>query len=723
MLLAILEYGLCLASGIAVERRIPLTGAFKRVSLILACSTAQIMLAVQVLSLVRAIASGWFLVFNLAVSTAVIFAVRRLPKSPYQLPWGEVLSRVRAGLSRLKRDPALLAFTGLASAYLVSACLIGWAMVPFGDPYHQEMPLFWIQNRSALPFAVQDPRIVSLSFLTEAVSLPGYLYAHSPSMAPLLTFIGAGLCVWAVFCLARRVGGSLSASLCSALLVLGCSVFGLVPVEAQAAGFFSAAWVGASVICLLDSRMECGSRVLRDNNLLLSVFFFVMACGAKNTTALLAPIYAAALLWALSCLPATPVLGTAGPRRGLRVLFLAPRRCLQGLSLRMVSSFAVVAVAGLLFSGMAWNYINNLVWFGNSSGPTFLRQTVSRDYHPRSVWTRVCRGAVEIAYDTLWIPKSAAARYADLSQTTVMALGGEGKLPEDEGFYTFTPQGITPKKGLGLLGVFFVLPALPVALARVLRTRASSVVCVPHMRHNVLWLLAFSVGFFVLGHSILRWQSIGLLRLLLPLVVLAAPLTALLLEKTWAKHLAFALFTLSAMDFSIHSLTLLQHRRMGDGQAFNWIPFRQQSAPKMVTCAFEGLPKQDLPLWYDYSSYEISRAFLSHIKQPCRIGAIGDYNTDFNVLFGADYKNLVFPMCDSRAPERIFSPPSDMDYFVAFGMFDRAVSWAGAHGFHQIAQITEQGKSVMLGFERSRIPPGGATSKMFAPTVQKGAGY
>lgn len=68
------------------------------------------------------------------------------------------------------------------------------------------------QNPSVLPFVVENPRIVSTSFLSEGLSLPGYLYLRSPATIAVVTLVAALGCVGFVFVMARRLGRSVAAA-------------------------------------------------------------------------------------------------------------------------------------------------------------------------------------------------------------------------------------------------------------------------------------------------------------------------------------------------------------------------------------------------------------------------------------------------------------------------------------------------------------------------------
>ena len=93
---------------------------------------------------------------------------------------------------------------------------------------------------------------------------------------------------------------------------------------------------------------------------------------------------------------------------------------------------AVWGTAGVLCSGVFWNYAWNFKWYGNIGGPPAMRELlVSRDQSIPSVWTRCCRGAVLFLFDVTWLPRSADKTYEAVCQKAVGFLGGQKELTED----------------------------------------------------------------------------------------------------------------------------------------------------------------------------------------------------------------------------------------------------------------------------------------------------
>ncbi len=697
-------YLVCGISGLCVERLLRSNSLLKRIILIFAVAAAQLNLAIQLLSLFQSLTGPRLLLANLILTAMVAGTLGRRKPAPGRAPWKELLMRARTDLLLVLKQPLVALLTIVALAFFFLGCVTGFLMLPLGDTYHFEMPLFWIQHQSLLPFPVHNPRLVALSFLSEALGLPGFLYAKSPVMPAILTFIGGLLTLWIVFSLARRIGAGVSAALCAAMIATGYTRFAMELLAAGADALFAGAFFGASILFLMDARSRAETQAGRNGELMASLFCFVMACGAKNSTILLAPFFASALVLVLfgrAVRQNAEPTQTPAPRFGLAPLLL----CL-----------ALTGFAGLLCSGVAWNYTANKLWFGNSRGPQIINETVSRDFHPRAIWTRLCRGTVLLIYDTVWVPGSACSAYASLCQKTVSLLGGQAELAEDNIYYSFRPTTRTARKGAGLLGLTFFLPGVAWALLRCLRpgqacaTRLDSLAesdphSVPNTRFNLALLVILTLGSFLMCHLVLRWQPIGMLRLMFPFLIVGAPLASLLLEPRWAKVAALVLLLVSAAMF----LTLWfgnVSRRLGwqDHPAARVIARLQNYHRMPVQYKWRDQPPCDFFAEEDYTYREIYERFLAGINQPCHLGIVGFMNAECAWLFGSRFQNRVIPLVDARTFEAINDPPEDLDFVVAVDKFSEIGPWAERHGFKPIFEASSAGNKLLLGFEKVRKP-------------------
>ena len=182
---------------------------------------------------------------------------------------------------------------------------------------------------------------------------------------------------------------------------------------------------------------------------------------------------------------------------------------------------------------------------------------LSGDFGFRAVWTRQCRDVVLMAFDTIWIPKSAQETYAAVCEKAVEALGGQNKIAEDDdGFSNFNAKERKPLKGCGLVGIAFLFPGMVIAMGRCLGIRRFSRNGTGSTRLATGLLLLFVMGSFVISHAVLRWQRVGLLRLLPAFSILAAPLCALVLEKKWPRVAALGVLLLSTGLLLTYDLTM-----------------------------------------------------------------------------------------------------------------------------------------------------------------------
>jgi hypothetical protein len=401
-----------------------------------------------------------------------------------------------------------------------------------------------------------------------------------------------------------------------------------------------------------------------------SVFLFVMGCGAKNPTTLLAPFYLFFLAVALRKLRGEPHLF----RKQLVTIFAA-------------------GLVGLLCSGVAWNYSSNKIYFGEKGMPRLMKATISHVYAPRDIWTRLCRGAVAIIFDTVWVPKSARDTYKRVSELTVKALGAKSSLAEDDNYFSFKPD---PMKGLGPLGIVFFVPALVVGCAqsvRAWRARSGSV--------NVATLTALTIASFIMCHVILRWQSIGMVRLMFPFVIAGAPLAGLLFEKRVVRSFAVGLLMMVSAIFFVYLSGVVSRRLdLRDGALFKAIAKLQNQHATLLRYRWNDQPTREVVQREDFTLREVYTVVLGGFRQPCTIGFIGNENSQCLYLFGNQAQNRIVPLVDAREEEQIMEAPTpELDYVVAADRFDRAKTWAETHGFEQVFTCSDEKGQVALAFK------------------------
>ena len=204
----ILVCGFSLTTAIILESRLSLNTLIERAVMIYSLAAGQLILAVQVLSLATCLNSqGLILAGIISVSLALCtFMVWQAPASRVSL---EILLRgTRTELTVEKDGRFVLTLFMVAAGILGLNAIVGAFMIPLGDAYHFEMPLFWRQNQSIEPFITNDPRITSTSFAGEALGLPGFVFCKSGTMWLVVVWLAGILSVGVVFSLARRLGCS-----------------------------------------------------------------------------------------------------------------------------------------------------------------------------------------------------------------------------------------------------------------------------------------------------------------------------------------------------------------------------------------------------------------------------------------------------------------------------------------------------------------------------------
>lgn len=676
MCAAVLIFLFCIATGACIEQRTIVNKPFLRLMLVVSAACGQLLLSVQLLSLIKALTPGRLFLANLGLTIlAGPSLLMLLPKRVERHPWSKIIRQIMDAANELKRDKMCVVILLFSIFCLGTACLIGWLMIPFGDSYHHEMPLFWIQNKSILPFPIHNPRVISLAFLTEAVALPGYMYAHDPSVAAILTLVGTVLAMGAVFSLSTKLGTSLHAAGCAAALVPGYGVMMLALLDASSSGLFAAAWVGASLICLIDLNQATEPDY---TELALSALFFTMACGAKNSTLLFAPFYAVIL-----------------------TIVMIKWRWFQRQRASVV--LCITILIGVACSGVGWNYVTNKLWFGGGAGSVTTSETLSRDFRPRAMWTRISRGLVSLALDVEWVPSTMSARYDQVCQKAVGILGGCKDLPEDNEFYRFSGFGIAPRRALGLLGIIVFIPGIAMATLKSMRKNLPATISEQSL-FAMRVLVAFTTGSFLLCHLLLRWQSIGLLRLLFPLVISGASVCALILRSKWFRSLG--LITLLVSNFIFLGLMLgLLGRRLDAKESRGLTLLSSFGRPHSATAVAKqpGKPERLLQIREDYSNRELCKEALKAVVESSVIGVVGDANTDCVFLFGPRFKNRIIPLVDCRNPGVIVNPYCRLDYVAVLSDFNQAKSWAVSHGFSKILEISTGSSCRLLLFQNQGI--------------------
>jgi len=680
MIALVFIYVLLLLSAVRFESQFLLNSLLERVVAVFTLAAVLLVLLIQVLSLVGSLAGGPLLWAVLVVAAASMAASRLRPATAGRLSWRSLFTQWRMEAAGQKESWLVLGVLTLAGGLMVIYCVLGACMIPLDDIYHYEMPLFWIQNHSLGSFVASNPRINTTAFVDAAMVLPGYLYGRSGLMFAVVTLIAGILSLGIVVSLARKLGCSRLAAAGAGGLLLGFSIFALPFLTVSAASYLAGLWVGASLMFLMGCQGASGPLSKEQTARLgFSVLCFLMACGSKNTTVFLAPFY-------------------------LVGLGLCLKRRLFGK--RIVLVVAVAGALGLLGSGTAWNYIHSTLWYGNPQGPPYMRLLLSKELNLRSVWTRVARGATLMVFDVLWIPPSAREVYGTICQKTVRAAGGNMKLGEDEFFFDFDKERISTRSACGLVGMVFLVPAMFVGARRMAGLGGSAGKTIPAHRLNIGLLLLFGLGYFLMCHMFLRWQSIGLWRLMPAFPLLGAPLIGLVMERRACQAAALLVVALSSILFLTYDAGMMARRFATNTDSAFFKRLASLSKPHgfTVECQWNNEAPQELLVQEDYGSRKIPLAFMERVEPSTVIAFVGGANSTAYAFFGRDFSNQVVPLVDIRKPDQLLAPPDNAQYLV-FGedykadASDRA--WAVNHGYTLVFQVFKNHECVFMAFKQN----------------------
>jgi len=146
----------------------------------------------QSLSMFTSLNAASFFAMNAAVFLAFVITAR--PR--FTVPAIRV--------QRPQLDIYTVVFLCLAATLLVLSIVA----CPAGDTYHWEMPKYWIQNESILPFETINFRHTSFAFLKETALLPNYFSIFRPRLAVVHEWLAYVLMYFAVAQAGERAGFS-----------------------------------------------------------------------------------------------------------------------------------------------------------------------------------------------------------------------------------------------------------------------------------------------------------------------------------------------------------------------------------------------------------------------------------------------------------------------------------------------------------------------------------
>ncbi len=610
-----LFYALALASGLAVAAASRMRTWLGRVLVAFTYAAAQILVAIQFLSLFHQL-RAWPLFALNAVFTALTFGILRRSGAPSWKDWRFDSVSLKAFV---RENPLTAIMAGLALSSAIVLELARASIAPYGDFYHFAMPLFWRQEASVLPFPSTSPRVTGLAFSSEALCLPGILYVNSWVIFYAEVIWAKLLLCWTVSSLARRLGASLHAAVAAGAVLLAYSpvIYGTGDL------LLESLWVVGSIYLLLESFSD---GACADWCFGFSIFTFTMACGAKNIATMQAPVFLGFVLW------------TSGRR-----LWAWPR----------LRAALLGGVLGLLCSATLWTYVANHYNFHDFRGPEKLSGTVSQDFRPVAMWTRIVRNCAGGFLDPIWLPSDLHESYGKALEETIRLAGGAKQLPEDSGYYGFVLEALHPGSGLNPLSLLVLLPSLVAALF----SPGRPVFAVPALPPGFARKLAlFTIGSFAICFIILKTQRTGVIRLLPSCLVLGAPLAGLWLERRWVRVGSLILQVFALTIFSIDLLI---------GTIRHFVDPHQLRKVAAIRCEWSDRPPETVLVRDIFTNRELFELVLARIPQPATFGSVSDDRSDDIFLFGSHFQNRVVCLRDSKDPAHTLPVPADVEYLVS----------------------------------------------------------
>jgi hypothetical protein len=224
---------------------------------------------------------------------------------------------------------------------------------------------------------------------------------------------------------------------------------------------------------------------------------------------------------------------------------------------------------------------------------------------------------------------------------------------------------------------------------------------------NIAVLTVFAIAAFFMSHLVLRWQSLGVLRLMFPFVILAAPLTALILHKRPMRCVALCLLIATSGILSIFWLGAIARRLdIADRAGFDKIARLQNDHSFTLRYQWAKEPPREQRIREGYSNREVHKLILNGVQQPATLGVIGHGNTESIFLFGERFQNRIIPLVDCRHEDVILNRGADdIDYIISVDKFPESKIWADARGFEQIFSATRENEEVALVFKRRAQSP------------------
>jgi Glycosyltransferase family 87 len=482
-LACVVATSLACARLLRVERTLPLLLAVA----VLSC--AQVVIAVEALSLLHAIGPGGLLLAH-AVPLAALLAARVRP-APLRV--GARLAALRDDVAGTRSPAVFLLLATTAATAVVLAYLV--VVVPpntyDGLQYHLTRTYTYLQQASLDAYPTPDLRETVLPANAEILALWPLAFwpqQYTPGLVQLLAWLGCGL---AVYGLARRSDCARAPAALAALVFMALPASILQATSTQV-DLVAAFFVVGAFFFAAERRPAAA---------VLCGLALGLALGTKTTAAFAVPGLAAwAVLWAVR----------AEPEHRGRV--------------RRLAALSAAAALGFALCG-AYVYLQNLRRHGHPSGPAAFRNVVAlSEHYPRALWSNVGRLAIRLCDPGGSAPPGTEpARwlhgvYERLSQTAMRRLS----IREKEAAADFdhpdagwsAVSALKVDEDVTLFGALFA-PLLALALARAVLRRDRAALLLIGSAAAYLLILAAALRFQI-------WNG----RFLMTFGVLVAPALA-----------------------------------------------------------------------------------------------------------------------------------------------------------------------------------------------------
>jgi len=440
----------------------------------LACASLQLGALASALSVGRRMTPAWWLAGQSLILGGVLFWARRRPQAAPLHVW-------RSFRSWWRSAPFLARSAAAAALLLIVLSGVRQAVEPlsgFDDRmYHASRVAYWVQNASILPYPTHNERQVAFPFGSELYFLWPVLFTKAEAAGRVGFWLGFPVAAIGVHLLAgaarvREPYRSLAMLLFVSTPIVGSLSIGLAP-ECWLATF------------------ELGT-----------AFWILRAAGVRDPEAVNQPGLWAGLFLVLALNVKTTAVGLVLPVLLLPLAFV--RRDARRPVFR---SLALGGAIGILLSGMALNFVGNVLRCGCPVASPGLREVVRSELTARQLYIHAVRMPF-LLLEAPWIPDPLRGRLETRVEAVAEAVGATRTISLEDSKWPWPGQfrfTLPARARYYSLGGILWLPGLACALFIVLRNISSERMLDRRCRVLLCTLLALtSLIPVVFG---LRWMA------------------------------------------------------------------------------------------------------------------------------------------------------------------------------------------------------------------------